>query len=123
MCGCWHGGERAGPAGPAHGAQAPRTDTEQGRKGGSYFCKLDGKQLLVFEVHEKAAHEELVVDIPGSWKGGMNGIQNRGGGEGVHIRRLYSCIGSGKHSGLFRLNTVRSMDAILLEDVFTLKFN
>lgn len=31
-----------------------------------YLGKLDGKDLLVLEVHEEAVHQQLVVDVPGS---------------------------------------------------------
>ncbi len=29
-----------------------------------YLGKLDGKDLLVLEVHEEAVHQQLVVDVP-----------------------------------------------------------
>lgn len=47
-----------------------------------YLGKLDGKDLLVLEVHEEAVHQQLVVDVPRSYR------QTDRSDESLHLTRL-----------------------------------
>lgn len=58
-----------------------------------YLGKLDGKDLLVLLVHEETIHEQLVVDVPGSWTHKHKVFHTRGS-ELIYcnLRRLGTCL-------------------------------